>query len=87
MHSMCVWNMIEQSKPLQTRYDLTYIYDRYIHVYVFLLSVKNACLNYRDFDLDGDLVGAPHTWYISAQGYALTERCTCLKRPHIKQTR
>ncbi len=28
---------------------------------------KNACLNYREFDLEGDLVGVPHTWYLSAQ--------------------
>ncbi len=43
MHSICVWNMIQQSKPLQTRYDTTYIYDKYYiraHVYVFLFRVK-----------------------------------------------
>ncbi len=43
MHSICVWDMIKQSKPLQTRYDMTFIYDRYYirtHVYVFLFSVK-----------------------------------------------
>ncbi len=43
MHSICVWNMIKQIKPLQTRYDKTHIYDRYYvrtHVYVFLFSVK-----------------------------------------------
>ncbi len=28
---------------------------------------KNACLNYREFDLEGDLVGVPHTWCLSAQ--------------------
>ncbi len=42
MHSICVWNMIKQSKPLQTRYDI-YICDRYCirtHVYVLLFSVK-----------------------------------------------
>ncbi len=69
MYSMCVWNMIKQSKPLQTRYDRTYIYDRYhirTHVYMFLFSVKNSCLNYREFDLQGDLVGVPHTWYLMA---------------------
>ncbi len=35
--------MIKQSKPLQTRYDITHIYDRYYirtHVYMFLFSVK-----------------------------------------------
>ncbi len=30
---------------------------------------KSACLNYREFDLEGDLVGAPHTWYLSAQSF------------------
>ncbi len=72
MHSICVWNIIEQSKPLQTKYDTTYISARYFmrtHVYVFLFSVKNAYLNYREFDLGGDLVGVPHTWYLSAQSF------------------
>ncbi len=57
MHSICVWNMMKQSKPLQKRYDRTYIYDRYCirtHVYVFRLVWKNACLNNREFDLEGD---------------------------------
>ncbi len=73
MHSICVWNMIKQNKPLQTRYDTKCIYDRYYmrtHVYVFLFSVKkNVCLNYREFDLEGDPVGVPHTWYLSAQSF------------------
>ncbi len=73
MHSICVWDMIKQSKPLQTRYDTTYIYDRYYiraHVYVLLFSVKKkACLNYREFDLEGDRVGVPHTGYLSAQSF------------------
>ncbi len=30
---------------------------------------KNACLNYREFDLEGDFVGVPHTWYLSAQSF------------------
>ncbi len=30
---------------------------------------KNACLNYREFDLEGDPVGVPHTWYLSAQSF------------------
>ncbi len=30
---------------------------------------KNACLNYREFDLEVDLVGVPHTWYLSAQSF------------------
>ncbi len=32
-------------------------------------SVENACLNYHEFDLEGDLVGVPHTWYLSAQSF------------------
>ncbi len=41
---MCV-GYDKQSKPLQTGYDTTYIYDRYYirtHVYVFLFSVKKC---------------------------------------------
>ncbi len=53
--------------------DTTYIYDRYYirtHVYVLLFSVKkNACLNYREFDLDVDLIGVPQTWYISIKTF------------------
>ncbi len=73
MHSICGWNMIKQSKSLQTRYNATSVYDRYYlrtHVNVFLFSVKkNACLNYREFNLEGHLVGVPHTWYLSAQSF------------------
>ncbi len=72
MHPICVWNMIKQSKSLQTRFDTTYVYDRYYirtHVYVFLFSVKNARVNYREFDLEGDLMGVPHTWYLLAQSF------------------
>ncbi len=29
-------------------------------------GVKNACLNYREFDLEGDLVGVPH---VSTQSF------------------
>ncbi len=34
------------------------------------LVCKNACMNYREFDLEGDLVGVPHTWYLSAQSFS-----------------
>ncbi len=47
MHPICVWNMEKQSNPLQTRYDRTYMYDRYYiktHIYVFLYSVKKRVL-------------------------------------------
>ncbi len=30
---------------------------------------KNAYLNYREFDLEGDLVGVPHAWYLSTQSF------------------
>ncbi len=33
------------------------------------LVCKSTCLNYREFDLEGDLVGVPHTWYLSAQSF------------------
>ncbi len=33
------------------------------------LEWKNACLNYREFNLEDDLVGVPHTWYLSAQSF------------------
>ncbi len=72
MHSICVWNAIKQSKPLQTRYNRTYIYDRYnirTHVYLLLFSVKKRRLDYREFDLEGDLVRVPHIWYLSAQSF------------------
>ncbi len=62
MPSICVLNMIKQSKSLQTRHDVTYINDRYYtrtHVYVFLFMGKNACLNYRELGVEGDLVGCP----------------------------
>ncbi len=68
MRSIWVW--IKQTKPLHTRYDTTNIYDRYYvrtHVYVFVFSVINACLNNRECDLEDDLVRVPHTWHLSAQ--------------------
>ncbi len=43
MHSICVLNMIKQSKPLQRRYNRINVYDRYYirtHIYVFLSSVQ-----------------------------------------------
>ncbi len=33
------------------------------------LCEKNACLNYREFDLEGDLLGVPCRWYLSAQSF------------------
>ncbi len=36
-------------------------------VYVFIFSVKNACFSYREFSLERDLVGVPHTWYLLGQ--------------------
>ncbi len=65
-----MWNVINQNKPLQARYDTTHICGKYYlrtHVYVYLFNVKKACLNYREFDLEGDLGGLPHIWYLLAQ--------------------
>ncbi len=31
--------------------------------------LKNACLNYREFDLEVDVEGVPHTWHLSAQSF------------------
>ncbi len=72
MHSICVWNTIKQSKSLQTRYDTTHI--------IRLILYKNTCicvpfkcektrLNYRKFDLEGDLVEVPHAWYLLVQSF------------------
>ncbi len=30
---------------------------------------KNVCFNYREFDLENDLVGMPHTWYLLGQSF------------------
>ncbi len=51
---------------------IRHIYDRYYtrpHVYMSLFSVKRACLNYREVDLEDGLVGVPHTWFLSAQSF------------------
>ncbi len=40
---------------------LTGIKQEHMYICSFLMC-KNACLNYREFDLEGDLVGVPHTW-------------------------
>ncbi len=75
MHSIYVLNMIKQGKALPTRYNRTYIYDRYYirtHVYVFLFSVQKRVFELsRAFDLEGDLVGVPHTWYLSGQSFII----------------
>ncbi len=37
-------------------------------MYSFFVQ-KNACLKYREFDLDDDPVGVPHTWNLSVQPF------------------
>ncbi len=68
-----VWDMIKQSKPLQTRYDTTYIYDRYYvrtHVYVFLLSVKKTRVwIIASLTLKVILWGYPIHGFLSAQSF------------------
>ncbi len=59
-----------------------YIYDRYYirtHAYAFLFSVKNACLNYREFDLEGDLAGGTPCMVFIGPALHYTNK-TCLKR-------
>ncbi len=34
-----------------------------------MAAVTNVFFNYREFDLEGDLVGVPYTWYLSAQSF------------------
>ncbi len=46
----------------------TDIIEEHMYMCSFLVW-KNACLNYREFDLEDDLVGVPHTWYLSAQSF------------------
>ncbi len=74
--------MIRQSKSLQTRYDTKHIYDKYCiktHVYTFRFCVKKACLNYHEFDLEGDHIGG--TTYMVFIGPVFHNNIyTCLKR-------
>ncbi len=50
------------------------------HVYAFLFSVKkNACSNYREFDLEGDLVGGSQYMVFIGPAFQNTTN-TCLKR-------
>ncbi len=70
---MCVeYDKTKQTPSNKILYHI-YIYDRYYLrtlVYMFLFSVKkNARLNYCEFDLEGYLVGVPHTWYLSTQSF------------------
>ncbi len=82
MHSICVWNMIKQSKFLQTRCDTTYMNDKYYvatHEYVFLFSVKK-----RVFELSRVRLwrgGGGGTPYMVIIGPVLHNTIqTCLKR-------
>ncbi len=66
---MCV----ECDKTKQTPSNKIW-YDIYIRQILYkntcsFLLWKNACLNYREFDLECDPVGVPHTWYLSAQSF------------------
>ncbi len=73
MHSIFVWYMLQQSDSIWTRYDTTYAYEKYspiTNVYVFLwIMKKKTYFNYRKFDLEDELVGVPHTWYLSDQSF------------------
>ncbi len=49
----------------------------YIYIYIYIKRYiyekktceKNTCLNYREFDLEVDLVGIPHKWNLLAQSF------------------
>ncbi len=57
--------------PKYTTLSCIYTTDiTYEHMYMCSFLVwKNAWLNYREFDLQGDLVGVPHTWFLSALSF------------------
>ncbi len=82
MHSICVWNMIKQNNPLQTKYDRTNIYDRcYIrtHIYVFLFSVKKSLLELsRVWPWRWSRRGTQYTVFIGPVFHNTIK--TCLKR-------
>ncbi len=46
---------------------IQHIYTTNIMLCMYFWCEKNACFNYREFDPEGDLVGEPHTWYLSDQ--------------------
>ncbi len=48
-------------------------------VHVFLLSEKKTCFNYREFDLEGDLVGVPHTRCLSGQSFMTRLKLVCIE--------
>ncbi len=52
---------------IQRKYT-TYVMLEHMYMCSFLVR-KYACFNYREFDLEGDLVGVPHTWYSLGQSF------------------
>ncbi len=82
MHSICVWDMIKQSKPLQKRYDTTYMCARYYirtHVYVFLFSVKKRVFEIsRVWPWRWTRGGTPHMVFIGPIFHNTIK--TCLRR-------
>ncbi len=58
MYSICVWNTYDQTKQTSS--------NKYMCSF---LVWKYACMNYREFELKGDLVGVPYTWYLLAQSF------------------
>ncbi len=67
---MCVgYDKTKQTPSNKIWYDtyIRQIWYKNTCLCVPFLVWKNACFNYREFDLEGYLVGVPHTWYLSAQ--------------------
>ncbi len=81
-HSIFVWNMIKQSKSLQTRYETTYKYHRYYirtHVYVLLFSVKKRAFELsRVWPWRWPRGGTPYMVFIGPVFHYTIK--TCLKR-------
>ncbi len=79
---ICVWNMIKQSKSLQTGYHRSYIYDKYYertHVYVFHFSVKKLVFELsRVWPWRWRRGGTPYMEFIGPVFHYTIE--TCLKR-------
>ncbi len=72
MRPIFVCNVIKRTESFSTRYDSTYMWQISCYnkcIYVSLQCEKNACFNYREFDLKGDPARIPHTWYLSGQSF------------------
>ncbi len=49
--------------------DICIPWTSLLETYVPLNCEEDQCINVREFDLEGGLVGVPHTWYLSAPSF------------------